>query len=73
MPPCPRRVEIDMRVDLWPARGISGVLGDKHILASSSGPKTAHRRRGKPLTAAPLFRLVRDREAQHARAKVAAV
>ena len=29
MPPCARRVEIDMRVDLWPARGISGVLGDK--------------------------------------------
>ena len=28
MPPCARRVEIDMRVDLWPARGIGGVLGD---------------------------------------------
>ena len=28
MPPCARRVEIDIRVDLWPARGISGVLGD---------------------------------------------
>ena len=29
MPPCARRVEIDMRVDLWPARGICGVSGDK--------------------------------------------
>ena len=28
MPPCPRRVKIDMRGDLWPARGIGGVLGD---------------------------------------------
>ena len=28
MPPCRRQVKIDMRVDLWPARGIS-VLGDK--------------------------------------------
>ena len=25
MPPCRRRVKIDMRVDLWPARGICGV------------------------------------------------
>ena len=29
MPPCRRRVKIDMRGDLWPARGIGGVLGDK--------------------------------------------
>ena len=29
MPPCCRQVEIDMRVDLWPARGTLGVLGDK--------------------------------------------
>merc|ERR1712086_1004263 len=29
VPACARRVEIGMRVDLWPARGISGVLGDK--------------------------------------------
>ena len=29
MPPCRRRVKIDMRVDLWPARGICGVSGDK--------------------------------------------
>ena len=29
MPPCRRQVEIDMRVDLWPARGTLGVLGDK--------------------------------------------
>ena len=29
MPACARQVEIDMRVDLWPARGICGVLGDK--------------------------------------------
>ena len=29
MPPCARRVKIDMRGDLWPARGIGGVLGDK--------------------------------------------
>jgi len=29
MPPCARRVEIDMRGDLWPARGIGGVLSDK--------------------------------------------
>ena len=28
MPPCRRQVEIDMRVDLWPARGTCGVLGD---------------------------------------------
>ena len=28
MPPCCRQVEIDMRVDLWPARGICGVSGD---------------------------------------------
>ena len=28
MPPCARRVKIDMRGDLWPARGIGGVLGD---------------------------------------------
>ena len=28
MPPCARRVEIAMRVDLWPARGIGGVSGD---------------------------------------------
>ena len=28
MPPCRRRVKIDMRVDLWPARGICGVSGD---------------------------------------------
>ena len=28
MPPCARRVKIDMRVDLWPARGTLGVLGD---------------------------------------------
>ena len=28
MPPCRRRVKIDMRVDLWPARGTLGVLGD---------------------------------------------
>ena len=25
MPPCARRVKIDMRVDLWPARGTCGV------------------------------------------------
>ena len=25
MPPCRRQVEIDMRVDLWPARGTCGV------------------------------------------------
>ena len=29
MPACARQVEIDMRVDLWPARGTLGVLGDK--------------------------------------------
>ena len=29
MPPCRRRVKIDMRVDLWPARGVCGVSGDK--------------------------------------------
>ena len=29
MPPCRRQVEIDMRVDLWPARGTCGVSGDK--------------------------------------------
>ena len=29
MPPCRRRVKIDMRVDLWPARGTCGVSGDK--------------------------------------------
>ena len=30
MPPCAcrRQVKIDMRVDLWPARGICGVSGD---------------------------------------------
>ena len=28
MPPCPRQVKIDMRGDLWPARGIGGVSGD---------------------------------------------
>ena len=28
MPPCRRRVKIDMRVDLWPARGTLGVSGD---------------------------------------------
>ena len=28
MPPCRRQVEIDMRVDLWPARGTCGVSGD---------------------------------------------
>ena len=29
MPACARQVEIDMRVDLWPARRICGVSGDK--------------------------------------------
>ena len=29
MPPCCRRVKIDMRVGLWPARGTCGVSGDK--------------------------------------------
>ena len=29
MPPCCRRVKIDIRGDLWPARGICGVSGDK--------------------------------------------
>ena len=29
MPACARQVEIDMRVDLWPARGTLGVFGDK--------------------------------------------
>ena len=28
MPPCRRQVKIDMRVDLWPARGTCGVSGD---------------------------------------------
>ena len=28
MPACARQVEIDMRVDLWPARGTCGVSGD---------------------------------------------
>ena len=28
MPPCCRQVEIDMRVDLWLARGTCGVSGD---------------------------------------------
>ena len=29
MPACACQVEIDMRVDLWPARGTCGVSGDK--------------------------------------------
>ena len=35
MPPCCRQVEIDMRVDLWPARGTCGVLGDNSAVTAN--------------------------------------
>ena len=31
MPPCCRQVKIDMRVDLWPARGTCSVSGDREV------------------------------------------
>ena len=34
MPPCCRQVEIDMRVDLWPARGTCGVSGDNSAVTA---------------------------------------